>query len=220
MNQNTENTSEAENLVRNLFPSLSLAESEQEIPDPLVNSNPERIDRLINQCGLPSRHSKSFPREGKEWLATETRLKAKIGSGFIIALCGGRGVGKTQLAESLARESASQNRSSRYITAMEFFLEIKASFRPDSTVTEKQVIEEFIRPKLLIIDETQERGETKWEDGLLTHLIDRRYRQERDTLLISNQTKEAFAESIGPSIASRIIETGGIVLCNWPSFRK
>jgi len=103
---------------------------------------------------------------------------------------------------------------------MEFFLEIKASFRPDSTVTEKQVIEEFIRPKLLIIDETQERGETKWEDGLLTHLIDRRYRQERDTLLISNQTKEAFAESIGASIASRIIETGGIVLCNWPSFRK
>lgn len=103
---------------------------------------------------------------------------------------------------------------------MEFFLDIKASFRADSKVTEKQVIADYVRPKLLIIDETQERGETRWEDGLLTHMIDRRYREEKDTLLISNQTREAFTESIGPSIASRIIETGGIVLCNWPSFRK
>jgi DNA replication protein DnaC len=66
----------------------------------------------------------------------------------------------------------------------------------------------------------QERGETPWEDRLLTHLIDRRYASEKDTLLITNQSKESFIQSIGPSAASRIVEVGGIVTCDWPSYRK
>ena len=70
-----------------------------------------------------------------------------------------------------------------------------------------------------MLDELQERGETPWEDRLLTHVIDRRYAAEKDTLLITNHSKEKFLESIGESVASRLVETGGIVNCSWASYR-
>jgi hypothetical protein len=60
-----------------------------------------------------------------------------------------------------------------------------------------------------VIDECQERGETDWENRLLTYIVDKRYAQLRDTVLISNQTKDQFCKSMGSSIISRMQETGG-----------
>jgi len=102
---------------------------------------------------------------------------------------------------------------------MGFFLDLKAGYR-DKGAAEKQVIEQYCTPSLLILDEVQERGETPWEDRILGHLIDRRYGAQKDTLLISNQTKENFLSSIGESAASRIRETGGMIICDWESYRS
>jgi len=55
---------------------------------------------------------------------------------------------------------------------------------------------------------------------MLTALIDYRYSQMRDTVIISNLKREAFTASMGASVVSRMIEAGGIIECNWPSFRK
>lgn len=141
-----------------------------------------------------------------------------MGTGFIVALLGGRGVGKTQMAVAACREMAEREKSFLYCTAMDIFLDIKDSFRKGGS--ERDALKNFIRPALLVIDEVQERGETPWEDRLLTHIIDKRYAAERDTLLISNQTKDAFVESIGQSVASRIAEAGGIAVFDWASFRE
>lgn len=218
----TEPTSVAESLPRALS-FLTLSEDEEAEREEQIRADQERyramkIAAFMEKSGLPKRHLSPITPTGAEWLKVEARLKARVGSGFIIALCGPRGTGKTQLAASCARESASQDRRSTYTTAMGFFLDIKESF--DGKRSEKEVIERYCAPSLLILDEMQERGETPWEDRLLTHLIDRRYGAEKDTLLITNQTKEAFLQSIGESVASRISETGGIAVCNWQSFRS
>jgi len=179
--------------------------------------NERKAQNNLASSGIPKRHLHAITPSGEGWLKVETRLKARIGSGFIIALCGGRGTGKTQLAASCAREVAILNKKTWYKTAMGFFLDIKESF--DGKRSEKEVIDRYCSPSLLILDEMQERGETPWEDRLLTHMIDRRYGDEKDTLLISNQNQEAFLKSVGESISSRISETGGVALCNWPSYR-
>ena len=104
MEQTTEQKNEAESLVKKHFPSLSCREED---PYKSVQDEREKRDKqilskkLLDDCGLPKRHSHPFTPEGEEWITAETRLKAKIGSGFIIALCGSRGTGKTQLAASL-----------------------------------------------------------------------------------------------------------------------
>lgn len=174
--------------------------------------------KILNESNIPKRHLDQKEWTGDKWLKVESRLNARSGSGFIIALCGHRGTGKTQLAASLARSVALSGKTVRYQTAMGFFLDIKESF--DGKKSEKEVIANYAAPRLLIFDEMQERGETAWEDRLITHLIDKRYGMEKDTLLITNQNTEEFQKSIGNSVASRISETGGFYLCDWPSYRQ
>jgi DNA replication protein DnaC len=74
-------------------------------------------------------------------------------------------------------------------------------------------------PDLLVIDEFQERGETAFENRMLNHLLDLRYGDLTDTLLIANLEPEELVESVGESITERLREAGGIIECNWPSFR-
>jgi DNA replication protein DnaC len=71
----------------------------------------------------------------------------------------------------------------------------------------------------LIIDEAQVRGETKFEDDLLTTLIDKRYDGVRATMLITNLGRKEFAATLSPSIISRIEQIGCGIECNWQSYR-
>jgi DNA replication protein DnaC len=108
---------------------------------------------------------------------------------------------------------------SRYAKAMDFFLEVRASFRKDGA-TELEVLQKFVRPRVLVVDALEEPAETPFEDRLLAHLLDRRYDDCKDTILISNQTPEDFDRAVGPSVVSRLNETGGKIVCNWGSFRE
>ncbi len=70
-----------------------------------------------------------------------------------------------------------------------------------------------------MIDELQLRSETAAEEVKLSEIVDARYKEKKDTLLISNLAVEDFNKMVGASIASRINETGEVHLCNWESFR-
>lgn len=179
------------------------------------------VSNILSSADCPRRQLQTTCIDAdSEWRGALEHLKPLVGTGFICALIGKRGTGKTQIAVETIRESASRLRRAKYLTAMEFFLAIKASYRKDSETTEQEVLASFYSPCLLVLDEIQERGETEWEDRLLTHLIDKRYAAMKDTLLLSNLTEEEFKKSVGPSIISRLIETGGIIECNWSNFRS
>ncbi len=179
----------------------------------------EIIVGLKAKMNLPLRHQRLEKFEGEEWKARLEQVTQKIGKGFILALIGQRGTGKTQMAVECIERAISQAKRAEYCLAMDFFLKIKATFSRDAAEDEGDVLNRYCVPKLLVIDEIQERAESQWEDRLMTHLINRRYNDMKDTLLISNLCKEEFVASIGSSIASRLNETGGICQCNWKSFR-
>ena len=177
-------------------------------------------DELRRQAGIPKRHAKRQDFAGEQWKAKLASMRERIGTGFIVALVGTRGVGKTQMGVEMVEAQIESLRSAQFTTAMDVFLSIKASFRRDASVDERQIVEDYCRPKFLVIDEVQERAESAWEDRILTHIINTRYNDEKDTLLIGNITPEAFKEAMGNSVVSRLIETGGIMSCDWESFRK
>lgn len=196
--------------------------------EPTTRSEPtqldpqERIVRRLLAASFPERQaSMPAPRlYGQQWKAKGSSIAQRFGDGFLIALLGESGTGKTQMAVSLA---AIYRGTVRYTKALRFFLELHAArnnARGDGHRSEIQVVDAHAEPGLLVIDEAGERGETEWEDRMLAFLIDERYAHRRDTLLIANQRREAFLESVGPRIASRLQETGGIVLCDWPSYRS
>ena len=138
-----------------------------------------------------------------------------IESNGILILHGNRGPGKTRMAAELAV----YQKNSRYRTAKRLFMEIFATYAPESTNTELAIMDELGRADLLIIDEIQERKNSGAEDQILVHLIDARYASNRPTILIGNMTKPELSKSLGPSIVSRLHENGAAIDCDWPSFR-
>lgn len=178
-----------------------------------------RERELFALANCPARHArkKILPRGGP-WDERMESLSARLGQGFLIALCGNRGNGKTQIAVELIRKNSARGRSSLFCTAVQFFMAIKAGYC--NQVSEESTIEQYARPMLLVIDELGKRGQTDWEDGLLNELINRRYNSIADTLLISNLDPSAAEQDLGASIVSRARETGGLVECDWASFRK
>lgn len=181
-----------------------------------------KLRSLYRDAGLPLRHSSTESDfSGSEWVKTADGLKKRLGSGFLCALIGTRGSGKTQLGVELAKTVILAGKSARFTSATRFLMDIKATYRKDATETESGVLASYTRPALLVIDELGRRGETDWEDRLLFELLNDRYNAVKDTVLISNhETVEKFGEAVGPSLVSRINETGGVRVCNWPSFRE
>lgn len=186
-----------------------------------VQSPDSRIEDLIRNAELPKRHAARKPIEdGSQWSEKLSALIGRLGSGFICAICGEQGLGKTQMGVQLIMANAGRLRTSRFASSMDFFIALKDSFDPNESASERGVINRFSKPGLLVLDEMDERSESAWENRLLFHLINRRYNDMKDTFLISRRNQNEFLASVEKSVASRILETGGIINANWPSFRK
>jgi DNA replication protein DnaC len=183
----------------------------------------KEIQEKLEKAGFPLRH--------------RLKLKDMVGPGLdkarqlwdtveavdaILLLCGDRGPGKTQIATWLAaRRVKSGKAAGLYVKCTDLFGEIKSTWHDGgrSVGTENDILRKYRRASYLVIDEMHERGASDWESRILVTLLDHRYDSMLTTVLISNYAKEKLAEAINPSILSRAAETGGIVDCNWPSYR-
>jgi DNA replication protein DnaC len=163
------------------------------------------------------------------------RLLAKRGA--IVALVGIRGSGKTMIAAQLAAEwlredYASAQDPSRPTTCRTApyrkLTDLLAIYKPlyaDFGCTDPERLagsRDFFctHNELIVIDEVGECDELKTRERLLTDFIDRIYAAGGRAMLISNQTREGFAESAGSSIMSRLTQYGAIMVCNWRSWRE
>lgn len=173
---------------------------------------------LGSRTGWPAKYLDAVktPPWGQEWLVAFEAASERVKMNGIVVLYGKRGGGKTRMAAELAHMVG----GSQYRTAMRFFLEVRSTFRKNSERSEMEIIDELTGADLLILDEIQERGETPFEDRLLTHVIDARYSAMRPTVLIANLAKNDLAESLGKSIVDRARENGKSIEFNWPSYRS
>ena len=199
---------------------------------PVLTTNRANIPLI----GFPDRHRANTELSGTEWQEAYQKALEIAESGGIIVCYGRRGTGKTQIAVEIARnaklphsekpraewtmQSHPEYRPALYVKAMEIFIDLKNSFQRPSAPSEKAIIEKLASAAFLVIDEAHVRGETKYEDDKLTHIIDKRYDAMRPTMLITNLQRKEFAAQLSPSILSRIEESGGGIECNWESFRK
>ncbi len=186
--------------------------------------------------GFPSRYKDAPEATGDGWWTHYRLALATIDSGGIVVMYGAHGTGKTRMSWELAKKykpkdatvsiggvgwtTGRRDRPAIYTTAMNLFTSIKSSYSPNSEKSEKEVILEYCEAALLVIDEVQVRGETKFEDDKLTAIIDARYMEGMPTMIISNYTREKLAASLSPAVLDRIRENGCGLNFNWTSFRK
>jgi DNA replication protein DnaC len=173
---------------------------------------------IAKSTGVPDLYRDPWQRPADVvWNTRFNQAIARLQAGGMVAMVGKRGGGKTRLAAEIVREGAPT--TARYTTAMGLFLKIRDSYNGDGP-KELAIITELAEASLLIIDEIQERGNTDWEDRLLTHLIDLRYGSKMPTIIIGNLEPGALIEALGSSIASRFNEVGAIMEITGPSHRK
>lgn len=189
--------------------------------------SPENLTKglsLWRESRITDRHKLFKPEnsEGPEWNEQWEKLKSVIGTGIVAVIIGNRGAGKSQMAVCAIRECCKRLlKSARYEKAMNFFLDVRKTYKDNSTfMSESDVVEDYCKPSLLVIDAVENRSESSFENLLLNHLVDLRYDRMLDTLLIGNLTEQQFATSMGPSIVDRIHECGIKIICNWQSFRR
>lgn len=159
--------------------------------------------------------------DGTGWGMEREKLCTRVvsGRGLLGGLYGDRGTGKTQMVVDAIQVACKRMIRCRYAVSMDFFGEIRSTFGRRGR-TEQDVIDEWSGYPVLVIDEFGVRGETDWEDKQLANLFDKRYGAQRITIVISNFNEESFKNSLGPSAVSRMEETGELIHCDWPSFRK
>lgn len=135
-------------------------------------------------------------------------------------LFGGNGTGKTTTAARVAAlRIQSGRKAGRYIVVPELRDML------GSAMTKKQDQAEIVGPlktcALLVVDEAQDfGGTTDWVPGVLRSVADARYREFRPTIWLMNAKDETEVhERLGGRIVDRANETGGVVHCDWPSYR-
>lgn len=152
------------------------------------------------------------------------------GKGAIVALVGERGLGKTTIAGQLIWERAWNEALEPWARRPPYrkLSDLIALYKPlyaDFGSIETEVLMErrngfcSLHP-LVIIDELHECDDQKLKDRVLTDLLDRRYSNQNDTLLITNQTPAEFKATTNDSVLSRLSEHGSIIECKWQSFRE
>lgn len=180
---------------------------------------------LLRDCGVPRKYASASVGASPEiperdaYRAKFKALRDAVGAGAsIIALLGPRGTGKSWMVCAIVLELCRRGSAARYCETTDFFLAVKSTYR-DGKEDQTQVEAKFKRLDLLVLDEVQERGETAWEDLMLTRLVNKRYSDDKTTILISNQSKSEFLDRVGESITDRISDTGGMIVCDWKSLR-
>jgi len=92
----------------------------------------------------------------------------------------------------------------KMISVPDLLLEIRECFSGRTGDSESSLIEKYTGRKCLILDDLGPEKSSEWSIQTLYSIIDRRYRDVRQTLITSNLTLDEIAEKVGDRIASRI----------------
>lgn len=173
------------------------------------------------ESGFSQRHKTCIGSEhGKEWLATRGDVLAKVRDNGIAVLLGPRGVGKTQMACSVAHAIClGDGWSTRYFRFGDYAARLRSDVYHGHVMSETKWLNLYAVVGLLVLDELHECVGSPADDVLLRGTVDRRYMKRRPTLLVSNHTPETFPAAVGDSVMSRIAECGQVFVCRWKSYR-
>jgi DNA replication protein DnaC len=187
--------------------------------------SPGRSEVVYHAAGVPERFRVPIVTDPDDaWNRKRAELWGMVGTGkgAIVLIHGPRGRGKTQMVCDVChfvRNGLGGRKpvNTRYTTAMDLFRDIRGAFNSDTR--ELDLIQRYATPALLVIDEAHERGQTDFEGRVLTEIVDKRYSAMRETFIVTNETPEQAQKSLGPSIWSRMTQTGGLVEVNWVNYR-
>lgn len=135
-------------------------------------------------------------------------------------MVGGVGTGKTLLASAMI-DALVDNNHCEIIKVIDVVRELKASWSKDSKETEEGIIKHYVNLDLLILDEVGSQFGSDTEKLFIFDIIDGRYQEIKQTVLISNLDIDGIKDAIGERCVDRLREGGGMMIAfDWASERK
>lgn len=147
--------------------------------------------------------------------AEDFATHAERGEGLVFS--GLPGTGKSHLAAAILQHLLP--RSVAYVTCMGLIRSVRDTWRRDSDVSEREVLRQMGDLELLVIDEVGVQYGTDGEQTILFEVMDRRYRDVRPTVLLTNQGVDGFKTFVGERVFDRLTESSKWVKFDWPSHR-
>lgn len=134
---------------------------------------------------------------------------------------GATGTGKTHLAIGIIRTLINQGKHCKYTTLYDLLSSIKDTYSKDNPRTEEEIINDYIRPALIVIDEAGMNELSKTDNNLLYRIINGRYVDNKGTVIVSNVDISLIKQNLGDRIIDRLRAGGGTLIdINCESFRR
>lgn len=194
-----------------------------------------RIERALGSSGIPPRfqaltlgtYSTRHPGEGHALKAADHFIRShrERGRGHCLIFTGRFGTGKTHLACAIGLGFIKLGRTVHYATAFDVVRTWRASWAPDATRSEADVLRAFVDVDLLILEEIGRQKNSEAERGHLFEIIDGRYGHNKPTLVTSNYAAQGGLKSIegflGQAAYDRLWRNGcEVVRFDWESYTR
>lgn len=225
---------ESRNIIRNVWSSCPSCVAEQREAERIESERRQREAqeqqhrKMLGAAAIPARFiGRTFENfradtDAKRHALTVARSfaedfaeMAEKGQGLIFS--GLPGTGKSHLAAAILQQLL--KRQVRYTTCMDLIRAVRETWRKDSEKSENHVLAYLEGLDLLVIDEMGVQYGTDGEQTILFDVLDRRYREVRPTILLTNQDKNGLKGYVGDRIFDRLAETCRWVPFDWPSYR-
>jgi len=175
---------------------------------------------LLKDSGIDARHDMDidelFCHAGWRQAYEKSLVIVREKKGILI-LCGDKGPGKTQCAQSVIKELCLRDGLFCQYYRTSQMIDILLDHQAENQRT--AAIEKFCRPYLLVLDEVQKIKGTEYERNRMDLIIDIRYGKMKPTILIFNCNEKDACDILGASVTDRIREGGGLIDFPWKSFR-
>lgn len=133
---------------------------------------------------VDSRQLAAFAKNDAIRYVKDIEYYMSIGMGLYI-YSDAKGSGKSRLASTICNELVNFNVRSKFASASTILSEVQSTWN-DNSKSEEKVLQKYIEPKILIIDDLGARGSKKWIDDRFQYLFEMRYSYNKITICTSN----------------------------------
>lgn len=177
---------------------------------------PERFrDRLIETYAADTPEQNHAKAAALEFVANFREHRKK---GTQVVFSGNPGTGKSHLAIAVLRE-VMKGGTGMYMNVLDMVRMVRDTWRRDSAKSESEVLDTLGSLDLLVLDEVGVQYGTDGEQVILFDVLNRRYRDCRPTILLTNLRSAEFEAFIGPRAFDRLKEGGIWIRFSWESYR-
>jgi DNA replication protein DnaC len=142
-----------------------------------------------------------------------------VKEGSFLVMGGVTGTGKSHLALAIA-QVVMRRGTAMYMDVGDLIQRVRGTWRRDSSKSEEEMFALLGSIDLLIIDEVGVQRGTDDEKNVIFDVINRRYRDNRPTILLTNLDGKALVELLGPRVMSRLSERAQFLSFQWDDWRR